>query len=196
MTMQYFLFDTYLGDIIRTVPLVLLTMVIWYLIRYGFKNRDHVPAKLRLWQTLFAGYIAGIIGLAWLYRLISDLWVGVLFNHFCFVFRVPTPQFTYHLEITFWGRFRMENLGNLLMYVPFGILFPLALPNATWKKGILIGFLMIIFIETGQMFFGRAPDLNDVVLNAAGLFFSILIVYAIRRKQGHKGRSLCVDKSN
>lgn len=77
----------------------------------------------------------------------------------------------------------MENLGNLLMYVPFGFLFPLAFPKANWKKTALIGFFLIVFIEVGQMFFDRTPDINDVILNTVGLLFSILISYAIRRKQ-------------
>lgn len=183
MTIQYILLDTYLGDIIRTVPLVLLTMAVWYLIRYGFKNRNHVPGKLRLWQTLFAGYIAGLIGLAWLYWLLGDLWVGALNNHFHFVFQIPMPQFSFFLKITLFERFRFENLGNLLMYVPFGILFSLAFPKATWKRTTLIGFFLIVFIEVCQMFFERSPDINDVILNTVGLLFSVFITYAIRRKQ-------------
>lgn len=183
MTIQYILLDTYLGDIFRTVPLVLLTMAVWYLIRYGFKNRNHVPGKLRLWQTLFAGYIAGLIGLAWLYWLLGDLWVGAFNNHFHFVFQIPMPQFSFFLKITFFERFRFENLGNLLMYVPFGILFSLAFPKATWKKTTLIGFFLIVFIEVCQMFFERSPDINDVILNTVGLLFSVFITYAIRRKQ-------------
>ena len=180
MTIQYFLLDTYLGDIIRTVPLVLLTMAVWYLIRYGFKNRKHVPGKLRLWQTLFAGYIAGLIGLAWLYWLLGDLWVGALNNHFHFKIQIPTTQFSFFLKITFFERFRMENLGNLFMYVPFGILFPLAFPKITWKKAALIGFFLIVLIEVCQMFFDRSPDINDVILNTVGLFLSIFVFYKIR----------------
>lgn len=183
MTIQYLLLDTYLGDVIRTVPLALLAMAIWYLVRYGFKNRAHVPAKLRLWQTLFVGYIAALIGLAWLYRLLGDLWFGVLFNHFHFDFHVPAPQFGFFLRITFFERFRMENLGNLLMFVPFGLLFPLAFPKAAWKKTALIGFLLIVFVEICQMFFERSPDINDVILNTTGLLLSILILYAVRRRR-------------
>ena len=37
--------------------------------------------------------------------------------------------------------------------------------------------------KVGQMFFDRTPDINDVILNTVGLLFSILISYAIRRKQ-------------
>lgn len=183
MTLQSFFLDTYLGDILRTVPLVLLTMGLWYLFRYSFKNGRQVPAKQRLWQTLFAGYIAGLLGLAWFYWLLGELWYGALFNHFHFDFQRPAPEYGFYLEITFFQRFRMENLGNLLMYVPFGVLLPLAFSKATWKKTLLIGFPLIVFVEVCQMFFARTPDVNDVILNTVGLLLSALVMDTIRQKQ-------------
>ena len=160
-------------------PLVLLAMLLWYLLRYRFRHGNGVPARLRLYRTLLAGCVAGLIGLAWLWYLMQDVWHAVLYRSL--EFSLPAPRFEVFLTLDFWEDFNAERLANLLMYVPFGILLPLAQPKLSWKKAVLIGLALIIGIETGQVFFGRHMDVNDLILNSAGFLLASCAVFALRR---------------
>lgn len=70
----------------------------------------------------------------------------------------------YHL----WAE-RENNLLNIIMSVPAGILLPLV-----WKKygGLketaVFGFLLSLLIECSQMFCWRLTDVNDLIMNTFG----------------------------
>jgi glycopeptide antibiotics resistance protein len=81
-------------------------------------------------------------------------------------------------------------LGNLLGFVPFGILFPFLLP---WfrhgSKIILSGFLLSLGYELTQLLFGLGIfDVDDLILNTAGsfagycIFFIAVLVFGPRKK--------------
>lgn len=77
-----------------------------------------------------------------------------------------------------------ENLaGNILVFVPFGILFPMV---RTKKTGILDVFanilVMVIGIEVFQLFsaFG-AFDVDDIILNCLGAVMGYLIYRKCRQ---------------
>ena len=74
-----------------------------------------------------------------------------------------------------------ETIGNFLMFLPFGVLFPLSQKEPTWKKSVLYGFLTVAVIEIMQPIFGRAFDVNDVILNALGVIVSTSIFMGVKR---------------
>ena len=96
-----------------------------------------------------------------------------------------------------------ENLvGNIVVFIPFGFLFPLAagygpgmklgkrIKNLVLLKTLLNGFLLIFGIEIFQLFsaFG-AFDVDDILLNCIGVLlgYPVFILYnSIRKRRGKR----------
>lgn len=83
-----------------------------------------------------------------------------------------TPFRTIRMYIRYYGRLNsFENLfGNVLVFVPYGIFYPLAFPGH--KRFLLFvsgTFLFVLGIEVFQLFsaFG-AFDVDDILLNCLG----------------------------
>ena len=69
------------------------------------------------------------------------------------------------------SEYRQNNLlGNLLGFMPFGILLPLLLPwFRHFFKILFAGFLLSLGYECTQLFFGLGIfDVDDLILNTAG----------------------------
>ncbi len=82
-----------------------------------------------------------------------------------------------------WASISLLNLaGNVLLFVPVGVLFPLAYPKSDRFKSIFLWSLGgIVCIGTLQYFFGRVADVDDVILNVAGILLGFG-VYRLCRK--------------
>ncbi|MFL5480922.1 MAG: VanZ family protein [Gemmatimonadaceae bacterium] len=82
--------------------------------------------------------------------------------------------------------------GNVLLFVPLGILIPLAWRRIGFLKGILIAIAVSISVETVQ-YFSRAwgsyrlADVNDVILNAVGAVIGLTLVSLLLRFRGMSG---------
>lgn len=67
------------------------------------------------------------------------------------------------------GDFARQVILNVVMTVPFGILFPLTQNRAAkFSTTVFFCFLMSLGIELLQPFFGRSSDITDLITNAAG----------------------------
>ncbi|MEP7360741.1 MAG: VanZ family protein [Chloroflexota bacterium] len=74
------------------------------------------------------------------------------------------------------GTFVFANLmGNLLAFVPLGILLPLAFRRLAWPLVIVAGLVLSSSIEVTQFLISnnlghgyRAADIDDVIVNGAG----------------------------
>ncbi len=62
--------------------------------------------------------------------------------------------------INFWG--------NILMFVPIGLLPPLLWRKGRWWKAVLSGFLLSMTIELCQIPISRGTDIDDLWLNTLG----------------------------
>ncbi len=62
-----------------------------------------------------------------------------------------------------------ERIVNFLMYLPFGVLYLLATKRKSWLRTVVDGFLCSVIIELLQPIIGRAFDIDDVILNTAGV---------------------------
>ena len=89
--------------------------------------------------------------------------------------------FEYYLKLEFWSSLSSERLGNLLLFLPFGILYPLFDLKATWKRTLLTGAGISVAIELLQPIFGRIFDINDIALNMIGVLVSTTIFFTLRR---------------
>lgn len=85
-------------------------------------------------------------------------------------------------------------LGNILLFVPLGWLTAVAVlydpPTGVWRglrRGFLAGLVLSLSIEMLQYLLGRAADVDDVFLNAAGAAIGAAIGVALsaaRRRRG------------
>lgn len=174
MTFQYFFFATYPGYFLQTIPIALLAG----LVVYRFRRTRRTPAAEALGAALFASYLAGLVSLTLAFHLVSDLWYFLLYraasgSHHSWL------TFEFYLVPDFFRRFGSESLGNILLYLPFGILFPLARRGSSWRKTVVAGILTSLTIEVLQPFVGRSFDINDIILNTLGVLLSASVFSAI-----------------
>lgn len=66
-----------------------------------------------------------------------------------------------------------ENIGNFIMFLPFGILYSLSHSELKLKNIILNGIVFVLIIEILQPIFGRSFDINDIVLDSLGILISV-----------------------
>ncbi len=71
-----------------------------------------------------------------------------------------------------------EVILNILLFVPFGFLFPTIQPN-NHKRTILYAFLFSSFIELTQPILSpfRASDITDLITNTSGAIIGYAIYY-------------------
>lgn len=87
----------------------------------------------------------------------------------------------------------LENmLGNIAIFIPFGLLFPI-LQRDKSKKIILYGLITSAFIEITQYVFALgSSDIDDLVFNTLGTFIGYMI-YKIIRQKSHTDTSSIIS---
>ena len=178
MTFQYFFFDTYIGYFLQALPIALIVSVVYGFIR--FKKDKNTRLASKLFSCAFVCYITGLVCLVigldvmnimW-YRLIYHMDPGRSINWFGGdIDFVPD----------FWNHLNGESIGNFLMFLPFGILYPLTKEDPTWKKCVLKCILAVVIIEILQPIFNRAFDINDIMLNSMGIVLSTTVCMVAKR---------------
>lgn len=182
MPFSYFFFDTYPGYFLQMTPFALLAAVLYF--RYQKKRSPSLGNGTIALSALFPAYLTALLGLTLFIRFISDGYYILFYHH------LPRPledmsyhwfTFTYSLRLDFFQYFRGESLGNILLFLPFGILYPLFHRGASWQRTLGLGILTSLMIENIQPFMDRSFDLNDLVLNTIGAALSTLVFYGGRR---------------
>ncbi|NEB81884.1 VanZ family protein [Streptomyces sp. SID14478] len=82
--------------------------------------------------------------------------------------------------------------GNVVLGVPFGILLPVLFPRTRgFVRVVLMTAIVMLTVEVAQglMVAGRAFDIDDVILNAAGAFFGYLVLGRRLGRSLHPRRS-------
>lgn len=78
--------------------------------------------------------------------------------------------------------------GNILLFVPFGFMFPLVFRGEKWIiKMVVIGFAATLVVESSQFiissilgFTYRSFDVDDLILNTLGTFLGYLGLRAVQ----------------
>ena len=73
-------------------------------------------------------------------------------------------------------------LGNIVMFLPFGFFPALLWRGYTWRRALCTGFCITACIECWQLCVGRAFDIDDILLNAIGVFCGYLVWAALRKR--------------
>ena len=189
MTFQYFFFDTYPGYFLEVLPVALLAGAV-----YIFMQRRREPGVFwgrRVLASLFVCYIAGLVALTLLIMPLGNMYYR-LFYHSDSGMNIRWFTFEYYLVPNTFFRMSGENIGNFLLYLPFGLLYPLFRREANWKRTVRAGVGTSLAIELLQPIFGRSFDVNDIILNGLGVILSTAVFYNGKRLLfGKKGKRGC-----
>ena len=76
-------------------------------------------------------------------------------------------------------------IGNTAMFIPLGIVWPAVFKKLnTHGKAIAAGIGVSLSIEILQLpFFGRATDIDDLILNSTGFLIGYGIYLLIKRRK-------------
>lgn len=79
-------------------------------------------------------------------------------------------------------------LGNIAMFIPVGLAWPLCFPELdTIRKTVIAGAGLPLLIEITQLpFYSRCSDVDDLILNTAGIFIGALIYFPVKRRRACK----------
>ena len=182
MNFQYLFFSTYIGDFLQMIPIALVTCVLY--VFYRRRREKDCPLWSAVTASLFPAYFASLIGLTLFSRMIGDAY------YFLFYHQAPWPvgeggyrwlSLIYDFKLDFFRDFSTENLGNIFLFLPFGILYPLFRPGSTWQRTLLMGIAASLMIENIQPLMDRSFDINDIVLNTIGVVVSTAVFFSLRR---------------
>lgn len=76
-------------------------------------------------------------------------------------------------------------LGNVMLFMPLGLLPALLFQKVTWKHALLIGFTMALLTEVGQYYIMRNASIDDIILNAVGTICGHLLYTLLRTTYPH-----------
>ncbi len=76
-------------------------------------------------------------------------------------------------------------IGNIAMFIPVGIVWPVCFKELnTFGKAVLAGGGFSLVIEITQLlFFERASDVDDLILNTLGVAIGAAIYFAVTKKK-------------
>jgi len=169
MNFQYFFFSTYPGYFLQALPFALTAGIIY--IVYQKKGKRQSSIGKMILPSLFVCYMTGLLCLTLFQSIISDIYYYLFYHRpsgnelYWFTFEYDfIPDFYYH--------FNSENIANIFLFFPFGILYPIFRRSSTGKQTIAAGIAVSILIELLQPIFGRSFDTNDIILNGLGVAVS------------------------
>ena len=178
MNFQYFFFDTYIGYFLQALPIALVVGAIYGIIRFRKDKETHFSRKF--FSCAFVCYITGLVCLVVGLDLMHIFWYN-LFNPWNSSTTINWLGGEFDFALDFFNNISGETIGNFLMFLPFGILYPLSQKEPTWKNCIIRGLVTVVVIEILQPIFGRAFDMNDIILNSLGIVVSTSILMGAKK---------------
>ena len=181
---------TVLGSFIQVLPVSILASFLYVVIRYIKIKNGNMKANLskEIIRTIFVCYLTGLISLVLVpFNFWSVVW-GYIYNGYSVnsisflngsfnlipsVFKLTAGE----LELGSWVKTMLA--GNVLMFVPFGLLLPLAFDRI--NKHVMLGLTVVIplFVEIVQILVGRSFDTDDLICNFIGIIAGYLIYLCV-----------------
>lgn len=171
---------------IRTIPAFLITFVVFSLVRVKFLSHRKINSSgfREFLLSVFAGYVAFLVIILFMPNsYISDSGINLTNEHFDFVgnFKdritsgawgvnlVPFRTIRNYVKYSGFLHTMTNIIGNIIIFVPFGILVPEIFPKTRNLLRIFaITSITSFFVEFIQFFIGRSVDIDDLILNVLG----------------------------
>lgn len=181
------------GEIVSVLIYILAVDLIYVIIRLVRRKRgNRLPWMQELFRLLLVSYLVGVVGVLLLPRIDAGIWdSGKPYLDFTFpdysavggVNFIPLRTIGEQVGMIFGGNpYGIINLlVNCCLFVPFPVLLGLCFPQMKYRYRFLIPFVTIPVCEAIQPFCGRSVDIDDVILNTAGVLVGLLISALIDR---------------
>ena len=160
----------------QATPFLMVAVAVWVTWRLAIWRRRGGDIVRELGMTVLFGWILIVVSLTFFpFRIVLYDWYGSA--NF-----VPFASIVQLITETVPGVAVQNILGNVVLFVPFGLLLPLlfdrmqTLPSLLWRVAV-----MSVFIESLQVFTrSRAVDVDDVILNTFGGAIGFLLFLGVR----------------
>ena len=175
----YFRIMEYVTDFTSVLPPVLLAAVVYALARRLWLRRRGEPRKS------WANEGVRLLLVCWLAGLLALVWTPANFWHkLQYLIRYGWPmelesvwfQGSFSFQCTFPEQLRAalsggswQVLGNVLLYVPLGLLLPLVWRQGSWWRVTGTGLALSLVTEVVQPAVGRSFDVDDLIANTLGV---------------------------
>ncbi len=181
-----------INQFIQVIPITVLLGFFYIAIRITYlkKKKLHINYRKEILYFLFVCYIVGLFHLT---LVPSNFWSS--FWHYIFYGSSENPfkgmfEFSYNFVPTLYkviiGEYLLGSwditmiIGNVLMFVPFGILLSLCFQKINHKNIFIYAILIPSIIEILQPFIGRSFDIDDIIMNFWGIIIGYFIVIVLR----------------
>lgn len=184
---------TVFGQFMQVIPITCVVGIlyaVWRVIRVK-KKKLHIQWGAEIMRWLFVCYLTGLINLV---LVPSNMW-----SHFFFFLKngypagdldplfsggfnlTPTLLKCLMGEYTI-GRWVRDMLtGNLLMFIPMGFFLPLVSERVGRHNILKIAVAVPVVVEVIQIIIGRSFDVDDLILNFAGIVAGYFIAVGIKK---------------
>lgn len=148
-------------------------------------GEPHRMSKRLIWPLLLAGYSVVLIRVV--------VFKNVMFHighlRFRFAQQSGHANFTPFKTISSylhgdhgWLIGGLNLVGNVALFVPVGLLVPLAVPNLTWKGSLALAAAVGLAIEGLELAFQAGEfDVDDLFLNALGVLVGLALAQSSLR---------------
>ena len=186
---------TILGYFLQALPIACIVGIVFFVMRFFLLRKQQVQIR---WghEILLVIYICYLVGLTSLIVLPANFWLsvydGIFFEDWGEVgqvFRLGevnlVPSVAKYLkgELSLGNWVKKMLIGNIAMFIPFGLFLPLLTKIKSKKAIMLIAVMVPICFEVTQLIFGRSFDVDDLICNSFGIIIGALLAYTIWRKK-------------
>lgn len=190
---HFFDISTSVNYIVQVFPLALTVSTVYMLSRHNKARNNKVELEniyVESAKLIFVFYFAALVGLKmttpnfW-----SHLWGFIFHGRFDLSFQdFFSGAFSFRPTIIFLLTGRMTSgvwvktllIGNIIMFIPFGLLLPLIREQKTFRYVIKCCFLVSLIMEILQPILGRSFDIDDILCNVIGAIIGFCIFTVAR----------------
>ena len=184
---------------VRTIPACVITFLVFSMLRVKFFSHRKINSSgfREFLLSLFAGYLAFLVIMLFTPNsYIANSGINLTNENFDFVgnFKdrissgawgvnlVPFRTIRNYVKYSGFLHTMINIFGNIIIFVPFGILLAEIFPKTRNILKILgITFATSFFVEFIQFFIGRSVDIDDLILNLLGSVIGYFIWKKILR---------------
>ena len=184
-----------IGLFFKVLPIAILVAVVYAIYRCLKLKIRAIPFTLgsEIARWVFVCYLTGLICLLFVPQsILGELYRYILFGwtdweasrlqFFTFEFNlIPTAIKWLNGEITIGSWVKTMLLGNLLMFVPMGVLLPIVIKKVNHRNIFAISFFVPVAIEVLQPIVGRSFDIDDILMNFSGILIGYCLYSASKK---------------
>lgn len=122
-----------------------------------------------VWRLLLMGYLAALVQIVVIRDWSSFLTLSDNAYSLLMLQLLPLRTTWGMMENGLW-MFLYHLIGNLIWFVPLGVLLPMAVPKwGSWRRVACFGVCLSLALEVGQFLFATGvSDVDDLILNTLG----------------------------